>query len=120
MQTGSYRDIPDMTAALPGRGTGVATGAPAESATIVSAFADQVERTPDAEAVAGDGVSLTYAELNGRANRLAHRLIELGVGPETPVAVLLERSTEVITTTLAIAKAGGRTCPSTTATRPTG
>ncbi|WP_244894106.1 amino acid adenylation domain-containing protein [Planobispora rosea] len=80
-------------------------------ATIVSAFAEQVERTPDAEAVAGDGISLTYAELNGRANRLAHRLIELGVGPETPVAVLLERSPEVIVTTLAIAKAGGTYVP---------
>ncbi|MBG0830941.1 amino acid adenylation domain-containing protein [Planomonospora sp. ID67723] len=85
--------------------------ADAREATIVSAFAEQAERTPDAEAVTGDGFSLTYAALNGRANRLAHRLTELGVGPETPVAVLLERSAEVVVATLAIAKAGGAYVP---------
>ncbi|WP_344978668.1 amino acid adenylation domain-containing protein, partial [Streptosporangium fragile] len=83
----------------------------APGVTIVSAFAEQVERTPDAEAVVGADGSLTYAELNGRANRLAHRLIGLGVGPETPVAVLLERSADVVVATLAIAKAGGAYVP---------
>ncbi|MFF5207511.1 amino acid adenylation domain-containing protein [Streptosporangium sp. NPDC000396] len=81
------------------------------TATIATAFAEQVERTPDAEAVVSGATRLTYAELNGRANRLAHRLIELGVRPETPVAVLLERSPDVVVATLAIAKAGGAYVP---------
>ncbi|WP_345098089.1 condensation domain-containing protein, partial [Planomonospora venezuelensis] len=94
--------------AVPGGTADAETG---RDATLVSAFAEQAERTPDAEAVAGDGFSLTYAALNGRANRLAHLLAELGVGPETPVAVLLERSAEVVVATLAIAKAGGTYVP---------
>ncbi|MFC4901945.1 AMP-binding protein [Streptosporangium amethystogenes subsp. fukuiense] len=84
---------------------------PGAAATIASAFAERARRAPDAEAVVGDGFSLSYAELDGRANRLAHRLIGLGVRPETPVAVLLDRSADVVVTTLAIAKAGGAYVP---------
>ncbi|GII05874.1 non-ribosomal peptide synthetase [Planobispora takensis] len=100
-----------------GPGEAGATAAPRHAgvvgghADIVSAFADRVERDPDGEAVRAAGVCLTYAELNGRANRLAHRLIDLGVRAETPVAVLLERSAEVVVATLAVAKAGGAYVP---------
>ncbi|WP_433240263.1 amino acid adenylation domain-containing protein [Streptosporangium sp. CA-135522] len=93
-------------------GAPTAEGTPSPStATIARAFAAQVERTPDAEAVVCGGARLTYAELNGRANRLAHRLIERGVRAETPVAVLLERSADVVVATLAIVKAGGAYVP---------
>jgi amino acid adenylation domain-containing protein len=78
---------------------------------IQSRFADQVVRAPDAVAVSSAGVRLTYRELDERANRLAHRLRELGVGPEVPVAVLVERSAAVITAFLAIVKAGGYYLP---------
>ncbi|MFE0515079.1 amino acid adenylation domain-containing protein, partial [Streptomyces sp. NPDC058964] len=78
---------------------------------LAELFEAQAGRTPDAVAVAAGGVELTYAELDARANRLAHRLIGLGVGPETPVAVLLERSPDVVVTTLAIVKAGGTYVP---------
>ncbi|OUC95161.1 non-ribosomal peptide synthetase [Streptosporangium minutum] len=84
---------------------------PPSAATIAEAFAEQVARTPDAEAVVSGATSLTYAELNARANLLAHRLIGLGVRAETPVAVLLERSADVVVATLAIAKAGGAYVP---------
>ena len=69
-------------------------------------FEEQVSKTPDAEAVVFEDVILTYAELNARANQLAHALIVLGVKSEEPVAVLLERSPEVIVALLAILKAG--------------
>ncbi|MFI6802661.1 amino acid adenylation domain-containing protein [Streptosporangium canum] len=88
-----------------------ALSVPPPAATITAAFAEQVARTPDAEAVVSGATSLTYAELNGRANLLAHRLIGLGVRAETPVAVLLERSADVVVATLAIAKAGGAYVP---------
>ncbi|MER5622089.1 amino acid adenylation domain-containing protein [Streptosporangium sp. NPDC002544] len=84
---------------------------PGAATTIAGAFAERVRRAPDAEAVVGDGFSLSYAELDGRANRLARRLVRLGVRAETPVAVLLDRSADVVVTTLAIAKAGGAYVP---------
>jgi amino acid adenylation domain-containing protein len=62
-------------------------------------------------AVACDGESLRYAELNARANRLAHRLRRLGVGPEVPVAVFADRSIGLIVGLLATLKAGGYFVP---------
>ncbi|WP_084219649.1 non-ribosomal peptide synthetase [Spirillospora albida] len=79
--------------------------------TLTGAFAAQVAAAPDAVAVRAAGESLTYRELDERANRLAHRLIGLGVRRETPVAVLLERSAEMIVASLAILKAGGAYAP---------
>ncbi|MGT0250957.1 amino acid adenylation domain-containing protein [Burkholderia pyrrocinia] len=74
-------------------------------------FEQQVERTPDAVAAVCDDASLTYAELNLRANRVAHRLIELGVAPDALVGVAMERSLDMIVALLAILKAGGAYVP---------
>ncbi len=70
-------------------------------------FEAQVERTPDATAIVSEDQRLTYRELNARANRLAHSLRRLKVGPEVPVGVYLERSMEVVISLLGILKAGG-------------
>src|SRR6185369_2604903 len=70
-------------------------------------FEAQVARTPGALAALLDNEQLTYEELNSRANQLAHYLQTLGVGPEVPVGILLERSLDTIVTLLAILKAGG-------------
>src|ERR1700733_6116012 len=78
---------------------------------IQERFAAQAARTPDAVAVSSGGVRLTYRELDERANRLAHRLIGLGVRPEDPVALLLERSIHVPVAILAVLKAGGLYLP---------
>ncbi|KVC59383.1 non-ribosomal peptide synthetase [Burkholderia ubonensis] len=74
-------------------------------------FEQQVERTPDAVAAVHDDASLTYAELNLRANRLAHHLIALGVAPDSLVGVAMERSLDMIVALLAILKAGGAYVP---------
>ncbi|KAG0204168.1 hypothetical protein BGX28_003783 [Mortierella sp. GBA30] len=74
-------------------------------------FEQQVERTPDAIAVVHGDIALSYAELNVRANALAHHLIQLGVHPESLVAICVERSTAMIIGILAILKAGGAYVP---------
>ncbi|MEV7094869.1 non-ribosomal peptide synthase/polyketide synthase [Amycolatopsis sp. NPDC051045] len=79
--------------------------------TITELFAAQVAAHPDAIALTGDGSCLTYAELNTRANRLAHRLIALGAGPERFVALRLPRSPEQVVAILAVLKAGAAYLP---------
>jgi non-ribosomal peptide synthetase component F len=74
-------------------------------------FEQQVERTPQATALAFNGQSLTYTELNERANRLAHHLIKLGVWPNSLVGICVERSFAMIIGVLAILKAGGAYVP---------
>ncbi len=71
----------------------------------------QAKRTPEAVAVSCEGQSLSYGELNAQANRLAHRLRGLGVGPEVLVAICVERSLEMVVGLLAILKAGGAYVP---------
>ncbi|HEX6911460.1 MAG TPA: amino acid adenylation domain-containing protein, partial [Longimicrobium sp.] len=70
-------------------------------------FAAWAARTPDAPAVAHAGRTLTYAQLDARANRLARALRRRGVGPDVPVGVCLERSPELVLAMLAVLKAGG-------------
>ncbi|HEX6913075.1 MAG TPA: amino acid adenylation domain-containing protein, partial [Longimicrobium sp.] len=74
-------------------------------------FQAQVRRAPDATAVVFAGTSLTYAELNARANRLAHHLRGLGVGPHARVAICVERSPEMVVGVLGVLKAGGAWVP---------
>ena len=70
-------------------------------------FEAQVARSPEAVAVVFEDQQLTYGELNARANRLAHHLIGLGVGPEVLVGICMERSLELVIGLLGILKAGG-------------
>ncbi|HYH78800.1 MAG TPA: amino acid adenylation domain-containing protein, partial [Longimicrobium sp.] len=70
-------------------------------------FEAQVRERPGAAALVWGEESLTYRELDARANRLAHHLVRLGVGPEARVGVLLERSAELIVSLLGVLKAGG-------------
>ncbi|HYR11223.1 MAG TPA: amino acid adenylation domain-containing protein, partial [Longimicrobium sp.] len=83
---------------------------PSES-TIHQLFQAQVERTPDAAAVVFNGETLTYAQLDARANRLANHLRRMGVRPEVRVAVCLEPGAEMIVSVLAVLKAGGAYVP---------
>ncbi|HEX6292788.1 MAG TPA: AMP-binding protein, partial [Herpetosiphonaceae bacterium] len=71
----------------------------------------QAARTPNASAIVFAGQALTYAELNARANQLAHHLRGQGVGPDVLVALCVERSLEMIVGILAILKAGGAYLP---------
>jgi amino acid adenylation domain-containing protein/thioester reductase-like protein len=74
-------------------------------------FEQQVERTPDNIAVVFENQQLTYAELNARANQLAHYLQQQGVGPEVLVGIYAERSLNTIIALLGILKAGGAYLP---------
>jgi amino acid adenylation domain-containing protein len=82
-----------------------------ETRPIHLAFVAQARRTPAAIAVRFEQHGFTYEELNARANRLAHRLRRLGVGPEVPVGLLARRSVEMIVAMLAVLKAGGAYLP---------
>lgn len=75
--------------------------------TLAALIEAQAERTPDSVAVAYEGRYYTYRELNAEANRLAHWLIGHGIGTEDRVAVLLDKSPELVITALAVVKAGG-------------
>ncbi len=82
-----------------------------ESRTLPELFEAQVSRTPDAPAVVFYGGEVSFAELEARANRLAHLLIALGAGPERIVALALPRSVDIVVAQLAAAKAGSAFVP---------
>ncbi|HZU03680.1 MAG TPA: amino acid adenylation domain-containing protein [Ktedonobacteraceae bacterium] len=82
-----------------------------DQTSIHELFEQQVQRTPEAVAVVFEGKQLTYSELNRQANRVAHALQALGVGPDTLVGVCMERSFEMVIALLAILKAGGAYVP---------
>ncbi|MGS4250594.1 amino acid adenylation domain-containing protein [Serratia marcescens] len=79
--------------------------------TLAALFEQQVRRTPDAIALVSGTESLSYAQLNARANRLAHALIARGVGPDRRVAVCAERGLNMVTALFGILKAGGAYVP---------
>ncbi|MFD7664968.1 amino acid adenylation domain-containing protein [Streptomyces sp. NPDC059788] len=79
--------------------------------TVPGVFAAQVARTPDAVAVASAAERLSYRELDERSDRLARLLADHEVGPESTVAVLMERSPELVVALLAVLKAGGAYVP---------
>ncbi len=87
------------------------THAPYPQTCIHHLIEAQAERTPSEVAVVCEAASLTYAELNARANQLAHHLQELGVGPDTLVGIHVERSLEMLVGLLGILKAGGAYVP---------
>ncbi|MGV9434899.1 amino acid adenylation domain-containing protein, partial [Nocardia sp. NPDC003648] len=91
----------DTERALPGAGT------------LVDEFARQAAATPTAVAIVdpATGASLTYAEFAARVHRLARRLIEAGVGPETLVALGLRRSIDLVVAAYAVQEAGGGYVP---------
>jgi amino acid adenylation domain-containing protein len=74
-------------------------------------FAERARQTPDAVALTFEGGDVSYRELDRRANQLAHHLRRQGVGPETLVALLVERSPDAIVGILGVLKAGGAYLP---------
>ncbi|HVR99894.1 MAG TPA: amino acid adenylation domain-containing protein [Thermoanaerobaculia bacterium] len=88
------------------------TASPAPERCAHELFEDWADRNPEAPALIGaDGLARTYRELEERANRLARHLRSLGVGPESPVALHMERSPDLWTAALATLKAGGYYVP---------
>jgi amino acid adenylation domain-containing protein len=87
------------------------TAAALQPMTIHRLFEEQVERAPQAVAVSCAAESLTYGELDRRANRLANYLRRLGVGLESRVGLMMDRSPNLVTALLAILKAGGAYVP---------
>ncbi|WP_079044175.1 non-ribosomal peptide synthetase [Streptomyces anulatus] len=85
---------------------------PALAGTVHQRFGEQVAAAPEATAlIAADGGEVSYRELDRRANRLAHRLLAEGLRPESRVAVLQQRSVDLVVSLLAVLKAGGTYVP---------
>jgi amino acid adenylation domain-containing protein len=87
------------------------TARPAPEATLPGLLEARAARCPDAAAVVFEDTHLSYAELDRRANQLARLLVARGVGPESLVAVIMERSAELVTALLAVLKAGAAYLP---------
>ncbi|MEU2612178.1 amino acid adenylation domain-containing protein [Micromonospora sp. NPDC007271] len=92
-------------------GAGQDTAPEVPPATVVDEVRRQAAATPDAVALVCDGASMTYAELNTAANRLARLLVARGAGPETRVALALPRSCELVVAILAVLKSGAAYVP---------
>jgi hypothetical protein len=80
-------------------------------ATLHGLFEAQVARTPNATALSFEDQSLSYAELNARANQLARTLVARGIGPDQLVGVCVDRSPEMLIAILGVLKAGGAYVP---------
>ncbi|GAA2520026.1 non-ribosomal peptide synthetase [Streptomyces levis] len=87
------------------------TARPQREATLPGLFEEQVARTPGRAALSAGGTTVTYAELNARANRLAHLLAECGAGPEQVVLISLPPSVEMGVAVLAVLKTGAAYLP---------
>ncbi|MGH2717276.1 MAG: non-ribosomal peptide synthetase, partial [Actinomycetota bacterium] len=87
------------------------TAAQLPSGSLPELFEAQVRRTPGELAVVSDHEALTYADLNSQANALAHELIARGVGPESVVGILLDRSVGFVASLLAVLKSGAAYLP---------
>src|SRR6185437_569430 len=110
----ALRDVPMLTAAerdqVVRQFNACDTSYPRERS-VVQVFEAQASRTPDAVAVECGATSLTYRQLNERANQLARVLVRAGITPDTPVALCLPRSADLIVTLVAILKSGGAYVP---------
>lgn len=82
-----------------------------DQTTVHRIFSEQAFRRPEATALFFDGQEMSYRALNAQVNRLAHLLRERGVGPDTVVGLMVERSFEMMCGLLAIMKAGGAFLP---------
>lgn len=102
---------PDAVAELFLRKQGTVPGDHPGDFFIHQLFAEQVERTPNAIAVVYEQQSLSYRDLNSRANQLAHYLQTSSIGPGTLVGICLERSLDMLISILAVLKAGGGYVP---------
>jgi len=87
------------------------TACPVPAGTVPGLFAVQVARTPDAVAVACEGVQMSYRELGVRAGRVAEVLAARGVGPESVVAVVMDRSAELVIALVGVLMAGAAYLP---------
>ena len=87
------------------------TARPVPAVTLPALFEQAASRCPDAVAVVFEDTELSYAELNARANRLARLLVSRGAGPESLVAVVMERSADLMTVLLGVLKAGAAYLP---------
>ncbi|MFG3230063.1 amino acid adenylation domain-containing protein, partial [Kitasatospora sp. NPDC048194] len=87
------------------------TASPVPDATLPELFEARAAATPDAPAVVAADGTLSYAELDSRAEHLAAHLADAGVGADTPVVLLMDRSADLVTAILAVTKAGGTYVP---------
>ncbi|OZE92056.1 non-ribosomal peptide synthetase [Rhodococcoides fascians] len=84
---------------------------PGEHVTLATRFRERADRTPDAVALEFDGRTLTYGEFSSHVDRLARRLVELGVGPDVRVGLSISRSVDLLVAMYAIVEAGGAYVP---------
>ncbi|MEU1980659.1 amino acid adenylation domain-containing protein [Nocardia sp. NPDC019395] len=107
------RDVPTLTEAEHRQvlHTWNDTATAVESGTLASIFADRAQQCPDAVALSYEGATLTYRELDARANQLARLLIAEGAGPERVVALCLRRSLDLVVAIYAVIKTGAAYLP---------